>query len=209
MRALLIWLFFAGAAWAEGEKSGEFDYYLLSLSWSSNWCAIEGDSRNSEQCDPKHDYDWTLHGLWPQYERGWPSYCFPAKPNPSRSQTGAMVDIMGSSGLAWHQWNKHGRCTGLTSEEYYALSREAFDKITRPEIFRKLKDPVKLPAHVVEEAFLLANDGLKANGITITCKQRHIQEARICLTKDLEFRKCGRDAIRDCRMDDALFTPIR
>ncbi|WP_299192955.1 ribonuclease T2 [uncultured Litoreibacter sp.] len=209
MRALLIWLFCAGAAFAEGEKAGEFDYYVLALSWSPNWCALEGDARNSDQCDPKHDHGWIMHGLWPQFEEGWPSYCNTRERSPSRSETAAMADVMGTGGLAWHQWKKHGRCSGLSSQDYFALSREAYAKITRPAVFRKLKDPVKLPAHVIEEAFLLENDGLKTGGITITCKNRHIQEARICLTKELDFRSCGHDTIRDCRMDDALFTPIR
>jgi ribonuclease T2 len=45
--------------------------------------------------------------------------------------------------------------------------------------------------------------------VTITCKSGHIQEARLCLTKELEPRKCGADVIRDCSMNNALFEPIR
>ncbi len=36
-----------------------------------------------------------------------------------------------------------------------------------------------------------------------------IQEARICLTKDLEPRRCGADVIRDCRMQDAVMEAVR
>jgi len=194
---------------AAQDTAGEFDYYVMALSWSPNWCALEGDRRGSDQCDARHDYGWILHGLWPQYESGYPSDCRSSARNPSRGETGAMSDIMASGGLAWHQWKKHGRCSGLSSEDYFALSREAYAKITRPAVFRKLDDPVKLPAAVVEEAFLESNKGLSADMITVTCKSRHIQEARICLTKDLEFRKCGRDVIRDCTSSDALFNPVR
>jgi len=42
----------------------------------------------------------------------------------------------------------------------------------------------------------------------ITCKDTRIQEARICLTKDLEPRRCGADVIRDCTLDRALFEAI-
>ena len=76
-------------------------------------------------------------------------------------------------------------------------------------VFRKLDRTVKLPASVVEEAFLKANPTLTADGITITCKQGHIQEARICMSRGLEPVTCGRDVIRDCQMEDALFTPVR
>jgi len=45
--------------------------------------------------------------------------------------------------------------------------------------------------------------------ITITCRDRYIQEARICMTRDLEFRTCGRDVVRDCSQSNAQFDPIR
>ena len=191
------------------DEAGAFDYYVMALSWSPNWCAIEGDARGSDQCDARHDHGWILHGLWPQHERGYPADCDTSARNPSRGETGAMADIMATGGLAWHQWQKHGRCSGLSSEDYFALSREAYASVVRPEVFRKLGDPVTLPASVVEDAFLDANPDLSADMITITCRQRHIQEARICLTRELAPRRCGADVIRDCDLDDALFEPVR
>ena len=196
-------------AMADGEPAGEFDYYVMALSWSPTWCSLEGDARNSPQCDPREDFGWVLHGLWPQYHRGWPAHCPTTARNPSRQMTESMADIMGTSGLAWYQWKKHGVCTGLDAGDYYALSREAYARVTRPEIFRKLTDPVKLPASVVEEAFLKANPELEPDMITITCKSGYIQEARICLSKSLDPVPCGRDTIRDCTLDDALFEPVR
>ena len=209
MRWLVVLLALTGLAHAEGERAGEFDYYVLSLSWSPTWCAIEGDRRGSPQCDADRDFGWVLHGLWPQYERGWPSHCPTGARNPSRTDTAAMADIMGTSGNAWHQWNKHGRCSGLSSDDFYLLARQAYGRVTRPEIFRKISDPIRLPAAVVEEAFLEANPEMDADQITITCKAGRIQEARICLTRSLELRPCGDDVIRDCRMADALFEPVR
>ncbi|WP_439122397.1 ribonuclease T2 family protein [Marivita sp.] len=205
----LLGLMMGSLAWAKGERSGEFDYYVLSLSWSPTWCAIEGDARQSPQCDTDADFGWVMHGLWPQYHRGWPSFCPTVERNPSRAMTRDMADVMGTSGLAWHQWNKHGVCSGLSAPKYYALSREAYAKVTRPEIFRKLDKAVKLPASVVEEAFLKANPQLEPDMITITCKDGRIQEARICLSKSLEPVPCGRDVVRDCTATDALFEPIR
>lgn len=208
MRAVLVWLMMCSGAMAEGERAGDFDYYVLALSWSPNWCATTGDARGADQCDPKHDYGWILHGLWPQNERGFPSNCSSSARNPSRGDTNAMSDIMASGGLAWHQWKKHGRCSGLSSDAYFDLSREAYASVMRPSVFRKLTKAVKVPAKVVEEAFLEANPALSADMITITCKGRHIQEARVCLTKGLEPRICGRDVIRDCS-GSGLFDPIR
>ena len=111
----------AGASGEErGAPAGAFDYYVLALSWSPNWCAREGDARGAEQCE--RDLGWSLHGLWPQYTAGWPAFCPSPEAPPSRSATRAMSDIMGSSGLAWHQWRKHGTCTGDSAADYFSKS---------------------------------------------------------------------------------------
>ena len=209
MRSVLIWVMLALPAWAEGERAGDFDYYVLSLSWSPNWCAYEGDARGSDQCDARHDHGWILHGLWPQFHRGWPSYCPTTEPPPSRAMTRDMADIMGTSGLAWHQWKKHGVCSGLSASAYYDLSREAYDRVVRPDIFRQLDRSVRLPPKVVEAAFLQANPGMEADGVTITCRDGYIQEARICLSRDLDPVPCGQDVVQDCRAERAQFDPVR
>ena len=208
-RLIILLLMLAGIARAEGERAGDFDYYVLSLSWSPNWCARDGDAREADQCRSGQGYGWILHGLWPQYETGWPSNCPSSFRAPSRRETSEMVDIMGSSGLAWHQWNKHGSCSGLSSADYFALSRQAFGQITRPPVLRKLDRTIRLPASVIEEAFLAENPQLHADMLTVTCKSNQIQEVRICLTKDLTPRECGADTIHDCSHPRALFTPNR
>ncbi len=213
MRALVSWmifaLFLAGSAHADGEQAGEFDYYVLSLSWSPTYCALDGDARQSPQCDDGADFGWALHGLWPQYENGWPSYCRTNQRAPSRSDTAAMADIMGSSGSAWHQWKKHGVCSGLSSQDYYRLARVAYEAVNRPTAFRRLTNPVRLPASVVQDAFLADNPTWQPDMLTITCRSDRIQEARLCLTRDLEPRICGRDVLYDCRNERALLDPVR
>lgn len=194
---------------ADGERPGEFDYYVMALSWSPNWCALEGDARRSPQCRADSGHGWMLHGLWPQYHRGWPSFCRTTEPQPTPAMTAAMADIMGTPGLAWHQWRKHGVCSGLSARAYFDLSRRAYDSITRPDVFRQLERPVRLPASLMEEAFLRDNPGLEPDMLTITCREGRIQEARLCLSKDLNPVPCGRDVVRDCTLRDALFDPLR
>lgn len=194
---------------AEGEQAGDFDYYVMALSWSPNWCALEGAGRFAPECDDGAGLGFTLHGLWPQYESGWPSYCRTTARDPSRSDSAAMEDVMGSAGLAWYQWKKHGRCSGLAAADYYVTARRAFAAITQPPVFGQMDRRLQLPAEVVEAAFLESNPGLSRDQITITCADGHIQEARICLTKDLQPRRCGPDVIRDCRMRDAVMEPPR
>ena len=194
-----------GALRADGEPAGAFDYYILSLSWSPSWCTLEGKGRGSPQCRPGRGFGWVLHGLWPQYERGWPSYCRSARRNPSRAETAAMADIMGSPGAAWYQWKKHGRCSGLAPEAYFSAARKAFRAIRLPRRFAPERAGGKIDARALEAAFLAANPGLAADEITITCKRGLVQEVRICLDRALRPRACAADAARDCTLPDALF----
>lgn len=205
----------ATSAFAAGERPGDFDYYVLALSWSLSFCAL--DTRDNPQCD--RPLGWVLHGLWPQYDpassskaigkrSGWPSDCPSTERNPSRAETAAMADIMGSGGSAWHQWKKHGRCSGLSAGDFFALSRLAYERVVRPEVLRQLERPVTLPARLIEEAFLKANPDWSPDMLTITCKAGRIQEARLCLTRELEPRACGADVSRDCGLGDALLDPI-
>lgn len=194
---------------AENDRAGVFDYYVLALSWSPTWCALEGDARGSPQCDASRDHGWVLHGLWPQFHRGWPSNCRTTEPQPTRAITSAMADIMGTGGLAWYQWQKHGRCSGLSARAYFALARQAYESVNRPAILRQLDKPVRLPARVIEQAFLEANPKWEPDMLTITCKDDRIQEARLCLSRDLVPVPCGRDVVKDCALGDALFDPVR
>jgi ribonuclease T2 len=202
-------LFSPAPAQAEGERAGDFDYYVLSLGWSANWCALEGDARDDPQCDAGRHLTWTLHGLWPQYQTGYPSYCRTTARDPARNESEAMADIMGGAGLAWYQWKKHGRCAGLSAAAYYATMRQAYASVTIPPLFANVSKDLQVPAEVIEKAWLESNPDLGRDQITVTCKSGMIQEVRICLTTDLTPRRCGPDVIRDCDLRDADLNAVR
>ncbi len=195
--ALILALILAPAAHAQ-DVAGRFDYYVLSLSWSPSWCRAEGKDGDPGQCAPGRRKAFVVHGLWPQYEDGWPEDCRTPARDPTRRDTREMADIMGSSGLAWYQWKKHGRCTGLSSADYFALTRKAAALIAIPATLRNLPRDVSLPAKVVEDAFIEANPELSRDGVTVTCRDRALQEVRICLTPNLQPRPCAPDTRRDC-----------
>jgi len=197
--ALVLALVVAGTARAEGERAGDFDYYVAALSWSASWCRLEGDSRDDPQCDAGRDVDFVLHGLWPQYEDGWPSYCRTVERDPSRMLTAAQADVFGGAGAAFYQWKKHGRCSGLSAAGFYDTARGAKARIAVPEVFRGLARDIRLEADVVEDAFLDANPDLSPDAVVVTCRDGMVQEVRVCLTKDLQFRDCGGDVGRICR----------
>ena len=194
---------------ARADTAGEFDYYVMSLSWSANWCATTGDARRDPQCDPGRGLTFVLHGLWPQYEQGYPSNCFAQTPDPSREDTAKMADIMGGAGLAFYEWKKHGRCSGLTARDYYATVRRAYASITIPPVFARITKDITIAAPVIQDAFIDVNPALSPDQITVTCTRNLIQEVRICLTKDLTPRTCGPDVIRDCTLPRAELDAVR
>jgi len=207
--AFALALILAPCAPQAADRAGEFDYYVLALSWNAAWCEAEGAGRGAEQCDPDRDIGFTLHGLWPQNFATWPEFCSTAKRDPSRAETAAMADIMGSSGLAWHEWKKHGRCSGLGPTEYFALAREAWNSIARPEVLRRIRLPMRISPKAIEDAFLEANPELRADGVTVTCPNGRFSEVRICLSKALVPQPCTGSVARDCPIRDPLFSPMR
>lgn len=180
------------------DVAGRFDYYILALSWQPAWCSRTGDARGAPECAPGTGHGFTVHGLWPQNEEGWPEYCRTRHRDPSRRETAKMSDVMGSAGLAWHQWQKHGRCADLPAADYFDATRRAAGSIAIPEILERLPRDVSLPPVVIEQAILEANPALEADGVTVICRDGALAELRICLTRDLEPRRCAPDVRRDC-----------
>ena len=195
------------AAAAHADVAGQFDYYVLSLSWAPTWCGGAGDRDDTDQCAPGRRIGFMVHGLWPQNERGWPAECATGQPDPTRGDSREMADIMGSGGLAWYQWKKHGRCSGLSGRDYYRLTRAAAGAVSVPPLFAMLPRDITLPATVVEDAFMQANPALTRDGITVTCDGDAIDEVRVCLTRDLQPRDCAADARRDCRRKMLMKAP--
>lgn len=180
-------------------RGDAFDYYVMALSWTPSWCERDGDARRAAACAPGAEVGWSVHGLWPQYDSGdWPEYCTTEHPAPKRSTTAAMADIMGSGGAAYHQWNKHGRCSGLSAEGYFGLTRAIFARLALPE-------PSAGPGRDVDSvtaAVLAANPWISPDALVLTCARGMLAEVRLCLTRDLAPRPCDAGLrARACRAE--------
>jgi ribonuclease T2 len=185
------------AARAE-DVAGDFDFYVLALSWSPTYCALDG-AGDDEQCGVE-EHGFIVHGLWPQYETGYPEFCESAMTDRvSGAAVESIFDITPSAGLIRYQWRKHGLCTGLGQRDYFALMREASETVAIPDDYADPADDSSLAPARIEAAFLDANPGLPPRGIAVTCKQGKLADIRICLSKDLEFRECREVDADACR----------
>jgi len=203
------WLIQAGLAHAGG-RPGAFDYYVLSLSWSPSYCEAEGRRANPLQCDSGRPFAFVVHGLWPQYEEGWPEFCHMRRfRRLTEAEVRGMLDIMPSPDLVRHEWRKHGTCSGLTPEGYLAQMRRARDRVVIPDGLRQLETYTMVSPGAVEAAFRAANPGLAADAIAVTCDRRHLREVRVCMNRDLTFRRCHAVDRRGCRAGRVVMPPSR
>jgi ribonuclease T2 len=198
-------------------QAGQFDYYLLSLSWSPSYCAGLPRDGYDPQCHRRDGkrYSFILHGLWPQYDRGWPADCPTADrgfvPAPVADR---MMDIMPSKKLVFHEYRKHGTCSGLGVDGYFALSRKLYEKVKIPERFVNLTDPRfnVSPSELINEV-VAANPGMRPDNIAIECggPGNRMKELRVCFDKQGEFRACGRneDQRKLCSAASMYVPPVR
>jgi len=186
---------------------GKFDFYVLALSWSPSFCEAQGNRAPRDQCGGR-PYSFVVHGLWPQYERGFPEYCQVPAPRLNRNIVSMMLDIMPSPRLVFHQWDKHGTCSGLPARGYFESVRKAYAVVKIPSQYLNLKRPVTVSPDEVEEAFIKANPGLTREGIAVTCDNR-LREVRICMTREFAFMPCEETNRRACRREKVIMPPIR
>ncbi len=191
-------------------QRGQFDFYVLALSWSPSFCesSAERGREAREQCGTR-PYSFVVHGLWPQYEKGFPEFCQVPAPRLDRTIVSSMLDLMPSPRLVFHEWDKHGTCSGLSARAYFETVRKARALVKIPQDYLDLKSPLNVTPDEVEAAFVKFNPGLKPTGIAVTCDSRRLSEVRVCLNKDFGFRDCEQIDRRTCRRDKLVMPPVR
>jgi ribonuclease T2 len=209
--AALVTAAIATVALAQNQNEpGKFDFYVLALSWTPSYCEAEGDRRGGdEQCSRGRPYSFVVHGLWPQYERGFPRDCVNPAPWVASGLIRSMLDLMPARGLIIHEWRTHGTCSGLGPESYFNAVRRAYARVAIPERFHAIEKHTMVSPAEVEEAFLAANPDLKPDMIAVTCDSRRLREVRICMNTDLAFRSCGEIDRRACRIPRVVMPPVR
>ena len=148
----------SGTASAQDSRQnapGEFDFYVLSLSWSPSYCeeaSERGSSGRSQQvqCGGR-PFSFVVHGLWPQYEHGFPDYCQRPSPRLDRNIMSSMLDLMPAPGLIFSEWDKHGTCSGLGAKAYFETIRKARSAVKIPEEYLELSESKTVAPAEIED----------------------------------------------------------
>ena len=209
---------FAVVALAQGgpetgkNQPGRFDFYVLALSWSPSFCEASAERGQNKRPNPQcggRPFAFVVHGLWPQYERGFPSFCEKPAPRIDQALIDRALDMMPSPGLVIHEWRRHGTCSGMPAAEYFDNMRKARAKVTVPAAYRDLDQPMMVAPAEVADAFLKANRGLSHDSFAVMCDSKRLNEVRICLNKDFSFRDCPEVTRRACKFDKVAMPAVR
>ncbi|XP_073130616.1 intracellular ribonuclease LX-like [Henckelia pumila] len=135
-------------------SSQDFDFFYFVQQWPASYC----DSRSS-CCYPttgKPADDFSIHGLWPNYDDGkWPSNC-QRQSSLDQSQISDLINRMhkdwptlacpSADGIRFwgHEWAKHGTCTSLDQHTYFQV---ALDFKKRANLLRILENAGIRPGH--------------------------------------------------------------
>jgi ribonuclease T2 len=179
----------------------EFDFFVLALSWSPDYCASSGGD-DPQQCAVGKKLGFVLHGLWPQYDQGYPSNCSLEKL--TQSVKAQFPDLYPSDSLYDHEWEKHGTCTGLPAKSYLALSKQIKESVVIPAAFRAPTTAFKTNPAKIRKDFVQANPGFSDSAFAVNCSSsgRYLKELYVCFSKDGKPLACSvevyKDAVKSC-----------
>lgn len=141
-------------------RAGLADSYVLALSSQPGFCETYGYEAGKPECRKlsKNSFQanhLTLHGLWPNQDRCGHRYGF-CNTKPKSSHCGypevnlsvnvaenlkkMMPSYQYGSCLERHEWNKHGSCSLLTSDDYFTLAMRLATEANQSELGIYLSD---------------------------------------------------------------------
>jgi len=187
-------------------KQASFDYYLLTLSWAPQFCASNASARTSDECNPNKHMGLVVHGLWPQYNNGkWPQNCANTPPV-SSATVNHMLPIMPGSSLIQHEWAKHGTCSGLSVDQYFAAIEKLYNGLKVPDEFKNPSSASEAKPSDIEQKFATANQA-SAEAFRVSCPQNEFSAVEICLTKDFQYQACPATQ-KECHASQVKVLPV-
>jgi len=179
-------------------EGAPYDFYLLNLSWSPEFCSSHPDSA---ECAAHPGF--VVHGLWPQNIDGsYPEHC-PSRPGPKSDQVWA--GLMPTRSLAEHEWQTHGTCTPYAADAYFGVVRRAYESVKIPAQFMNATQQTMEPPAAIVDAFARINTGFPAGSIALSCGNNRLTAIEVCFDKKLQPMACS--GIRTCRANAVKITP--
>jgi len=188
----------SAAAADRAVSASGFDFYLLNLSWSPEFCYSHPAA---QECAAHAAF--VLHGLWPENNDGtYPENCLNA---PGPADPSAYKDIYPDPGLLEHEWSTHGTCSGLSADSFFASARAAYHSIAIPLELSSLSSQVSMPPDQILGLFTASNPGVPRASMALSCGHNFLTAVEVCLDKSLHPIACS--GIRSCRANVVRIPP--
>jgi ribonuclease T2 len=195
-----------GTAHPPDGQAGQFDYYVLALSWSPTYCLTHAG--DVSQCGRK-GYGFVMHGLWPQYAAGgYPQTCVTDARLTGQAIAYAKT-LFPSPTLVEHEWSKHGTCSGLDAIDYFKAADSALAHVKIPDAMQAPRTTLTMTASEIAQAFTQANPDLRSDGIAVACSGPELSEVRVCIGRNLAPTSCGKGVKTACRPGAVRIRSIR
>uniref|UniRef100_A0A5B6YYJ4 Uncharacterized protein n=1 Tax=Davidia involucrata TaxID=16924 RepID=A0A5B6YYJ4_DAVIN len=194
-----------------GGKQREFDYFALALQWPATFCRKTRYCCSSNACcrGSNAPTEFTIHGLWPDYNDGtWPACCTGSNFDVKEISTlrdalekywpslscGSSSTCHGGKGLFWaHEWEKHGTCSFPVFKDEYNYFLTTLNVYFKYNVTKVLNEAGYLPSN--SEKYPLGGiisaiqNAFQATPLLV-CSNGAVQELRLCFYKDFKLRDC-------------------
>jgi ribonuclease T2 len=197
---------------APGESLSDFDYFVLSLSWSSDYCATTGSS-DPQECTIGRKLGFVLHGLWPQNNQGYPANCA-SDPLPADVKA-RFPGLYPNDSLAYHEWLAHGTCSGLTAAVYLALTQRIKQSVVIAGNYQSPAAAFRATVAGLKQDFVQANPGFTPTDFEVLCSGSglYLKELYVCFSREGQPTACGADvhksALKSCQSPDFVVRNTR
>jgi ribonuclease T2 len=202
---------------AFGPRAVAEDTYLLALTWHPAFCESHA-ARAECKIGAKAKPGLVLHGLWPNWDvngdgkrNAGDAFCITGDSNrdaivaldsgnwlkmpPVKLSAASTSDLRAAmpgtaTGLDRHEWWKHGTCSGLTAEDYFATAIVLLREVERGSLGRLLEDQAggSIARKRLLGAFEADFGGGTARALVLDCigdgDETALMEIRIRLKRD-------------------------
>ncbi|KAL4377172.1 hypothetical protein GQ457_02G004920 [Hibiscus cannabinus] len=191
----------------------EFDYFALSLQWPGTICRHTRHCCSSNACcrGSNSPTEFTIHGLWPDYNDGtWPACC--ARTQFDVKEISTLLDALekywpslycgksstcfSGKGLFWaHEVaiEKHGTCSSPVIRDEYSYFITTLNVYFKYNVTKILNEAGYVPSNseryplggivsAIENSFRATPE--------VVCSKEAVEEIRLCFYKDFKPRNC-------------------
>ncbi|XP_008447208.1 ribonuclease 2-like [Cucumis melo] len=196
----------------DGREQREFDYFKLALQWPGTICKSTRHCCSSNACCNRSGAfaDFTIHGLWPDYNDGtWPACCNgkifdekeirtlldPLKKYWPSLSCSSPSTCHGSKGSFWaHEWEKHGTCSYPVARDEYNYFLTTLNVYFKYNVTKVLNDAGYVPSNTEKYplgGIISAIQNAFRATPSLECRKGAVKELHLCFYKDFKPRDCA------------------